>query len=244
MCLEAAVYGVLAQAEGGADARDLQGGTQKGAAQALAFEIVVTAGFAFGGEPDRLMAGVVVDEFQGQDLPGAHFAPFVRIGFVYQAEAVAFADVAQEVDFAAEDVGHFKRDPVGYAGFVGSAKQGAFDNPFGNAHVGLRRVGNFGGLEAAFAVGRDFQPLGRVAVIGTGAGRVPVAQPYQAAVGVECRLDDTARVQLAAGAGVFFLDEELLQARLGHLQPLQQGGQGVAAPDGGFADERGGVVAG
>src|SRR5690606_30034120 len=83
-----AMHRVLAHAERGADAGELQRRAQKRPLQAAAFEVVVAAAFAIGGEPDGLVSLAAIDEFQCQDAAGADVASFVRIGFVDDAEMV------------------------------------------------------------------------------------------------------------------------------------------------------------
>src|SRR5690606_14817907 len=62
-----AVDRVLAAAEGGADAGELQGRAQEGAAHAASVEVIVAAAGVAGLEPHCVVAFVAVDELQGQD---------------------------------------------------------------------------------------------------------------------------------------------------------------------------------
>src|SRR5690606_11770081 len=109
----ATMYRMATTTKGGADAGELQGGTQERAFQALAAEIVITAGTIFRLEPGGLMGFALIDEFHRQQAARTHVLAFMTVGLVDHAEAVAFAQVFQKVDLAAHDICHLQRDVVG-----------------------------------------------------------------------------------------------------------------------------------
>src|SRR5690606_5048632 len=86
-----AVDRVLAHAESGTDAGELQGVSQKRPLQARAVKVIVAARLAVRCEPYGFIGLAAVDEFQCQDAPGADFTAFVGVGFVHNAEPVAAA---------------------------------------------------------------------------------------------------------------------------------------------------------
>lgn len=225
-----------AHAEGRADAAELQGGTQEGAAQAGSVEVVVGAALAVRAEPDGVVGLVAVDEFQRLHAPGARIAAFVGADLVHHAELVALAQVAQEVDLGAEDVGHLHGDRVGDARRVGGTEQRGADGADRDAGLLFGALGDFLGLVAVGAVGRHVQQPRDHLPAGFVAGGVDVAQPDQVAVLVGGGLYRATRVQLVDAARAGVVGQEVLQPRAVDVQALQHGGQGVAGADAGFAD--------
>lgn len=201
-----------AHAEGGADAAELQGGAQERAAQAGAVEVVVRAGLVVGAEPDGGVSLAAVDEFQGQHAAGAGVAAVVRAHFVDHAELVALAQVAQEVDLGAEDVGHLHGDRIGDAGGIGGAEQRGPDRAHGDAGLAIGAFGDFLGLVAGVGA-RHVQHAGDDLAVGLVARRVDVAQPDQVAFGVGRGLHRPARVQLVDAARAGVVGQEGLQVR-------------------------------
>src|SRR5690606_23360618 len=136
-------------------------------------------------EPDRVVCFVAIDELQGKNPSRTDVAALCVVCFVDDAKAVAFAQVADEVDLAAKDVGHLQGDRVGDAGRFGGAEQRRLNFTLGYADMGLSLLGFFRGLKPAVFVRADFEPSRqRYAVLG-GSGRMEVAQPDQLAFLVE-----------------------------------------------------------
>src|SRR5690606_37818327 len=176
---------------GRADARELQCRAQERAAQAGALEIVVAAALAVGAEPDGAVRLAIVDEFQGQDTPGAGITALVRAHLVDDAELVAAAQVAQEVDLGAEDIGHLHGDRIGNAGRVGGAEQRRADGAYGYARLAFGAVADFAG-RVGCAGRRDQEHPGRDLPVVFFAGGVHIAQPYQLPFGIGGSLHRTA----------------------------------------------------
>src|SRR5690606_5271646 len=196
--------------------------TQEGAFQTAAIEIVIAArGARVRRKPYRLVGFGVIDELQSQHASYADFPAVMRIGFVNNAEAVALAQIAYEVDLASKDVGNLHGDGVGDVGLVGRSKQRAGDLAFRNPYLRLGGLAVFGGGKAALAVGRYFQPARYILAVLIGAGRMVVAQPDKIAVLVHRRLNAATGVQLINGSSVFALHQEGLQAALLNAQALQ-----------------------
>src|SRR5262245_60070549 len=89
--------------EAGGDTGEFERRAQEGLADIFAFGGVVTAGVV-AAVPEGAVGGAVIHELGREDATSAHWLTLVQQRFINDAEAVALAQIAMEIDVAAEDV--------------------------------------------------------------------------------------------------------------------------------------------
>src|SRR5208282_6593001 len=93
--------------------------------QALAVVAVVALAAVGGTPPESPMGHTLVDEFSRNDSSRAGRLALAAMHFVYDAEAVAAAQIVQEIDLAGKDVGELHRDRIGQPDRIGRSKKGS-----------------------------------------------------------------------------------------------------------------------
>jgi hypothetical protein len=141
---------VPAHAEARTDARELERRAQESLAQVLALRGVVAVA-----EMHRAEGLAVVRELGGEQAAGAHRAPAEIVNLVDHGELITLAQVAVEVDIAAEDIAELHGDAVGDAGIVGGGEERALDHGrfHGDSRIELGAV--VGDAEVAVRLGGD-----------------------------------------------------------------------------------------
>ena len=217
------VDGVHAHGKAAADARELYGGAQVGAAQAGAVHGVVGATLAGLLEPHGLVQLVAVVEFCGQHAARAQEFAVGFQGFVDDGEAVTFVQ-AVEIDLF-KDVGDLHGHGIGQARGIGRGEQAAVDGATRQAGAGGQRCAGHGGAELAVGIALQHQALEVLAGFVLDPAHGQLAQLVvvagfggdQAAIAAEQVL-----------AGQLVAAQEGGGARIGNAQALQQGLGGVA----------------
>ena len=92
--------------------RENSSGEQECLAQVLAVRAVVSALAVFAGKPESAVGLLVVRELCGENPAATQWLTALVDHFIDDAEAVALAQVAMEVDIAAENVGHLGGNPI------------------------------------------------------------------------------------------------------------------------------------
>ena len=137
---------VHAHGEARGDARELHRAGQKGPAAAATINVVVAAAAIGRREPDRLEAFPAIDEF-GSRNPAGTFVPGHRLVvgrqcFVDDAEGVALAQLAVEVDVGGENLRQLTGHTIRQTRLIGGCEQCAADGAAGQSH--LRAIGHSG----------------------------------------------------------------------------------------------------
>jgi hypothetical protein len=131
--------GVHAHREARCDPRKLHRAGQEGAPAALPIGTVIATAAITAGEPQGLVGATAIDELGGQHAPGAfvpgHGFAIGRQRLVDEAEGVALAQFAVEINVGREDLCQLNGHAVRQAGFVGRGEQGAADAAAGQADL-------------------------------------------------------------------------------------------------------------
>ena len=137
---------MYAQAEARAHPRELERCAQERLAQVVAIGGVVAVAVMH--RTKRLARR----EFRGEDAARPHRPPGEVMELVHHGELVALAQVAVEIDVAAEDVGEPHGDAVGDARGVARGEEGALHHARLHRHLGVERGALFARAELfAFA---------------------------------------------------------------------------------------------
>src|SRR5690606_17078918 len=223
--------------EARADAGELDRVAQEGLAEAVAVDVVVLAAVAAVVEPERGELPLAVDVAHRE-----HAAPLGQLeavglgqGLVDDFEAVAAAQVAVEVELAAEDVGDLARHGVGDPGGVGGAEQGARDGGGAQGDAVLELDGLVAGGEPPVraALDHDAQADGRLLRIDDA---LRIHEAGDLPHGIELGMERLAGAEREDGPGGAVLSDELDQPGIDDVHSREHRLQGVAEPDAGALD--------
>jgi len=139
--------GVEASAEAGADAGKLKRGAEKGFLQRFAIRCQIASLVVALVVPEGAVNLACIDELCGDDAPASRWLPFLVAHLIGDGEAVAFAQVGMEINFAAEDFSELDGNGVRNAGGVGGAKERIFDLRALAGYVDFRTICNYQGLK-------------------------------------------------------------------------------------------------